>query len=290
MKKSPPNHCKTQITQKTQKTQRVKSRLKNAEKKNTLLFLKRFFFYAAAILMSIGGIHALVECIIIDQNPANSAPGWVAFLLYLPIYAIFALLLCGVGAVFNILSKREKGTEKSKVGKTSMTYGEKIYTLRERNGMSQEELAERLDVSRQTISNWENDKVKIDIIKAKQLCDIFQISIEEFCKDEISVETAISPQTTANTEEKAQNTIGASCVSSKETNGKTEKNTSLRKILPWVLLGCTLIFVVIAVVDTVKTGTLTVGSIIQIKSSWWMLAFVALVACAILFYQNKKKK
>ena len=43
-----------------------------------------------------------------------------------------------------------------------MRLGEKIYQLREKTGLSQEQLAEKLDVSRQTVSNWENDKVKID--------------------------------------------------------------------------------------------------------------------------------
>lgn len=36
--------------------------------------------------------------------------------------------------------------------------GEKIWRLREEKGLSQEVLAEKLDVSRQTVSNWENDR------------------------------------------------------------------------------------------------------------------------------------
>ena len=58
-----------------------------------------------------------------------------------------------------------------------MTFGEKLVNLRERHGMSQEELAEKLDVSRQTISNWENDKVKIDVDKAIEICQLFDVDL-----------------------------------------------------------------------------------------------------------------
>ena len=64
-----------------------------------------------------------------------------------------------------------------------MTFGEKLVYLRERHGMSQEELAEKLDVSRQTISNWENDKVKIDVDKAIEICQLLTwTSTACFCR------------------------------------------------------------------------------------------------------------
>lgn len=39
-----------------------------------------------------------------------------------------------------------------------MTFGERLYELRNKKNLSQEELAEVLDVSRQSIPKWENDK------------------------------------------------------------------------------------------------------------------------------------
>ena len=54
-----------------------------------------------------------------------------------------------------------------------MTFGQKLYTLREERGWSQEDLAEKADVSRQTVSNWENDKVQIDAEKLKRLSEVF---------------------------------------------------------------------------------------------------------------------
>ena len=57
--------------------------------------------------------------------------------------------------------------------------GEKIWRLRERRGLSQEALAEKLEVSRQTISNWENDRATPDAYKLKQLCKALGVSVDE---------------------------------------------------------------------------------------------------------------
>ena len=57
--------------------------------------------------------------------------------------------------------------------------GEKIRLLREARGLSQEELAEKLDVSRQTVSNWENDRATPDAVKLGALCKTFGVSADE---------------------------------------------------------------------------------------------------------------
>ena len=59
------------------------------------------------------------------------------------------------------------------------TLGERLYIFRESHQLSQDELAEKLNVSRQTISNWENDKVKLDVVKATEICRIYDISVDE---------------------------------------------------------------------------------------------------------------
>lgn len=61
--------------------------------------------------------------------------------------------------------------------------GERLYILREENDLSQDELAEKLNVSRQTISNWENDKVKLDVVKASELCRLYGIGMDELFMD-----------------------------------------------------------------------------------------------------------
>lgn len=64
-----------------------------------------------------------------------------------------------------------------------MTIGEKIYTLRKSSGWSQEELADRIGVTRQAVSRWEADSAKPDADKIIELCDLFQISADYLLRD-----------------------------------------------------------------------------------------------------------
>ena len=56
---------------------------------------------------------------------------------------------------------------------------ETIYTLRRKNGLSQEQLAEKIGVSRQAISKWEGGLSTPELDKLKALSECFQISIDE---------------------------------------------------------------------------------------------------------------
>ena len=65
-----------------------------------------------------------------------------------------------------------------------MNLGEKIQLLRRESGMSQEKLAERLNVSRQAISKWEQGIVVPDTENIIQLSKFFQVSLEYLLIDE----------------------------------------------------------------------------------------------------------
>ena len=60
-----------------------------------------------------------------------------------------------------------------------MDLGSTIYSLRSAKNLSQEDLAERLEVSRQSVSKWENNTATPDLEKLVKLCDIFEISLDE---------------------------------------------------------------------------------------------------------------
>ena len=60
-----------------------------------------------------------------------------------------------------------------------MDLGSTIYKLRTAKNLSQEELAERLEVSRQSVSKWENNTATPDLEKLVKLCDIFEVSLDE---------------------------------------------------------------------------------------------------------------
>ena len=63
-----------------------------------------------------------------------------------------------------------------------MTLGEKIQQLRKAAGISQEQLAEQLDVSRQSISKWELNDAVPEINKIVMLSELFSISTDELLK------------------------------------------------------------------------------------------------------------
>lgn len=60
-----------------------------------------------------------------------------------------------------------------------MSIGTKIYELRTAKNLSQGDLADRLDVSRQSVSKWETDMAVPDLDKLIKLCDVFEISLDE---------------------------------------------------------------------------------------------------------------
>lgn len=59
-----------------------------------------------------------------------------------------------------------------------MTFGEKLQSLRQRSGMSQDALAERLDVSRQAVSRWERDETMPETDKVVALADVFGVTTD----------------------------------------------------------------------------------------------------------------
>lgn len=63
-----------------------------------------------------------------------------------------------------------------------MEIGKKLKDARMKSGFTQETVAEKLHVSRQTISNWENEKSYPDIISVIALSDFYSISLDDLLK------------------------------------------------------------------------------------------------------------
>lgn len=60
-----------------------------------------------------------------------------------------------------------------------MDIGEKLFELRKGKNLSQEEVAEKLNVTRQTVSKWETNQSTPDFDKIMPICELFEISTEE---------------------------------------------------------------------------------------------------------------
>ncbi len=78
-----------------------------------------------------------------------------------------------------------------------MSLGQKLLELRKKKNLSQEEVAEKLEVSRQTISKWETDQSTPDFDKIIPLCELYAISTEELLrgKKEVKKEMPIIDST-----------------------------------------------------------------------------------------------
>ncbi|WP_367565757.1 helix-turn-helix domain-containing protein [Lacrimispora sp.] len=68
-----------------------------------------------------------------------------------------------------------------------MNIGQKLKNTRVAAGLTQESVAEKIGVSRQTISNWENDKSYPDIINVIALSNLYSISLDELLKEDLKM-------------------------------------------------------------------------------------------------------
>ena len=81
-----------------------------------------------------------------------------------------------------------------------MDLGKKIQELRKKENLSQEQLAEKINVTRQTISKWELNETTPDIKQAKELSKLFKISLDELTDNDM---TTLVMQKVSNTEKLA---------------------------------------------------------------------------------------
>ena len=66
-----------------------------------------------------------------------------------------------------------------------MSLGDKLINLRKKYNMTQEEVADKIDVTRQTISNWELNQTKPDIDQLKGLSKLYKVSVDELIDNDV---------------------------------------------------------------------------------------------------------
>lgn len=69
-----------------------------------------------------------------------------------------------------------------------MRLGESLAQARKKAGLTQEAVAEKLGVSRQTISKWETDETLPDIRQSKKLADLYQVTLDELVAFDFEVQ------------------------------------------------------------------------------------------------------
>lgn len=85
-----------------------------------------------------------------------------------------------------------------------MSLGNNLFNARKKSGLSQETVAEKLGVSRQTISKWETDETLPDICQSKKLSVLYHLTLDELIDFDIDVKELeqIVKNTSAETSQK----------------------------------------------------------------------------------------
>lgn len=86
-----------------------------------------------------------------------------------------------------------------------MSLGNSLFNARKKSGLSQEEVAEKLGVSRQTISKWELDETLPDIRQSKKLSNLYHLTLDELTDFDIDIKEI--EQIIENTSEEAEKKI-----------------------------------------------------------------------------------
>lgn len=151
-----------------------------------------------------------------------------------------------------------------------MTLGEKIASLRSSLNMSQGDLAEKLNVSRQSVSKWETDASIPELDKLIQLSDVFSITIDELVKGEAVPSAKDSAAV--------------------QPNIIVQKNISTQRIIGFILLGfgllCCLLSLILGGLLLVSgiyvlfcsIMCLTVQNHVGLKIGWFTLLIVIVLA------------
>ena len=81
----------------------------------------------------------------------------------------------------------------------------RLYELRKKNGLSQEELADKLGISRQAVSKWERAEASPDTDNLILLAKLYGITLDELLNTEDAKDLAMENQESGNLEEVAEN-------------------------------------------------------------------------------------
>ncbi len=144
-----------------------------------------------------------------------------------------------------------------------MTISEKIYILRRDAGMSQDELAERLDVSRQSISKWESGRVLPDSAKILAISELFGVTTDFLLKDSEEFETDLNEETDTETSvseslhsmqsDSKENTAEFPAITDTVQTNEKKKDGKGKKVIAVLLAVC---LIAAAIIVPLKTGLL----------------------------------
>ena len=159
-----------------------------------------------------------------------------------------------------------------------MILADKIIELRKKNGWSQEDLAEKMDVSRQSISKWESAQSVPDMNRILKLSQVFSVSTDFLLKDDLDVDPV-----SENAPLPVDSDIAARPVSMEEaTSFLKDKDLSSRKIALGVML-CILSPIAIVLLSSAQEAGL-IGLTEFQATGFGLLAIFLLVGPAVALF------
>lgn len=156
-----------------------------------------------------------------------------------------------------------------------MALSDKLYMLRKKSGLSQEQLAEQLSVSRQAISKWESGQSVPESEKLVAISNYFKVSLDYLLKDDNEYE-----QQSGNSETET----------SENANDRTKWLIGIISCLGGIV--CLIFWGLLSIFNPTASNQLSESSMIQIDGNGILLilCIVAIVVGAYLLLKNTNKK
>lgn len=156
-----------------------------------------------------------------------------------------------------------------------MALSDKLYMLRKKSGLSQEQLAEQLSVSRQAISKWESGQSVPESEKLVAISNYFKVSLDYLLKNDNEYE-----QQSGNSETET----------SGNANDRTKWLIGIISCLGGIV--CLILWGLLSIFNPTVSNQLSESSMIQIDGNGILLiiCIVAIVVGAYLLLKNTNKK
>lgn len=162
-----------------------------------------------------------------------------------------------------------------------MNFSEKLYSLRKKSGLSQEQLAESLGVSRQAISKWESGHSVPETDKLLIISEYFEVSLDYLMKDSQIEDSQIED----------------SSVKEHEKNAVSQTDNCTANLLPGAIICiagviCLVIWGLLSLFNPTASAQIGESSMIQLDGNgiFLLLCLAAILIGAVLLLKNAGQK
>lgn len=184
-----------------------------------------------------------------------------------------------------------------------MKFGDKLIELRKKNGLSQEELAEKLGVSRQSVSKWESNNTYPETDKIIQIANLFECSMDDLINDKVT-DVEASLRKNKNNIQYVWDSFIEFITNTVNMVSKMSFKEGLKLVLEFVVLGFILNIIGLVICNTVSSLIANVFAFINsdvvntvrnflkgiTNLIWSVIAIIILIHVFKLRYFNNYKK